>query len=469
MSFARSDAIRTATPTSVGTMSRPALAAVAALLLLAPPASAATTVPGVPAAGPSKYDASYVTKFGPSSAKTVLVLVAGYSGGAGTFNIVGPELADRVPGLQVWAVDRRSQALEDTSVFERGLRDEATLKEVYDFYIGWIRDGSIQPRYTPPSTDSLKFAADWGLPTHLRDLRRVILAAKRGGRRVILGGHSLGASTTSIYATWDFGGRPGYRDIDGMVLIDGGALGTFDDTETVSDVRERLRGIREQPFADIVGVGLPWANGIFTGLGGLYALKDPVGESPFWNDELLPAKFRPTVPATNRALLAHAFDKDTSPPELGLIHLRAGSLAPSGEPRDWVDGEVTPSENVARFFGSQDPNGVEWFFPLRLSLDVDGASELRRNAVTRFLKLRPWHLRRVNVPLYAFQTDLTRGRVLRGARRFMSRSRVPRRASKLVDRASTTSHLDPVTAAPATNDFLKTVVPFLKRTMRRRP
>ncbi|HEX8206815.1 MAG TPA: hypothetical protein VF587_12215 [Solirubrobacteraceae bacterium] len=448
-------------------MSRPALAALAALLLLPASATAATKVPGVAAAGPSKYDASYVTKFGPSSAKTVLVLVPGFSGGAGTFNIVGPELADRVPGLQVWAVDRRSQPLEDTSVFKRGLRDEATLQQVYDFYIGWIRDQSIQPRYSPPPTESLKFAAEWGLPTHLGDLRRVVRAARRGGRRVILGGHSLGASTAAIYASWDFGGQPGYKDLDGIVLIDGGALGTFNDTDRVGDIRERLEQIREQPFADLVGVGLPWAQGIFTGLGGLYALKDPTGESPFWNDEILPAKFRPDVPVTNRALLARAFDADTSPPELGLIHLRAGSLAPSGEPRDWVDGEVTPSENVAAFFGAQEPNGVEWFFPLRLSLDVDAASELARNAATRELKLRPFHARRVNVPLYAFQTDLTEGRVLRGARRYIARSRIPRRASKLVDRATTTSHLDPVTAAPATNDFVKTVVPFLKRAIRR--
>ena len=430
-------------------------------------ASAATKVRGVPAAGPAKYDFSHVTKFGPSSAKTVLVLVPGYSGGAGTFNIVGPELADRVPGLQVWAVDRRSQALEDTSVFERGLRDQATLKQVFDYYVGWITDGSVQPRYSPPPTESLRFAAEWGLPTHLRDLRNVVRSARRGGRRVILGGHSLGASTAAIYASWDFGGRPGYKDLDGIVLIDGGALGTFDDTESVSEVRKRLRSIREQPFADIVGVGLPWAQGIFTGLGGLYALKDPLGESPFWNYELLPEKFRTPVPSTNRALLAHAFDKDTSPADLGLIHLRAGSLAPSGEPRDWVDGEVTPSENVATFFGAQDPNGVEWFFPLRLSLDVDAASELTTTAAARLLRLRPFHTRRVNVPLYAFQTDLTEGRVLRGARRYISRSRIPRRASMLVDRAATTSHLDPVTAAPATNDFVKTVVPFLRRAMRR--
>jgi pimeloyl-ACP methyl ester carboxylesterase len=450
-------------------MSRPALAALAALLLLAPAAPAQTTtkIRGVPAAGPATYDFSHVTKIGPSSAKTVLVLMPGYSGGAGGFTMVGQDIVERVPGLQVWAVDRRSQALEDTSMFERALRGDATLQQVYDYYLGWISDSSKTPRFTPPDTASLSFAKDWGLPTHLGDLRKVILAAKRGGRRVILGGHSLGASMTAIYAAWDFGGRPGYKDVDGLVLIDGGALGTFDDIETAGEMRERVAALDEQPFADIVGLNLPWAQGIFAGIGGLYALKDPTGRSPFVDDPLLPAMFKPTFQVTNRALLGYAFDQTTSPKSLGLIHLRAGGLAAAGDPRDWESGEVSPIARVAEFWAQQPVNGVEWYFPLRLSIDVDGANELRRNSVTRLLKLRPWHLRRVNRPLYAFETDLTDGRVLRGARRYIERSRVPRRSSVLVDRGSTTSHLDPLSAAPETNDFLKTVVPFLKRTMRR--
>ena len=204
--------------------------AAAATLALAAPASAAktVTVKGVPAAGPAKYDKTYVTKVGPSSAKTVLVLMPGYAGGAGDFSLLAEDLADRVEGLQVWSVDRRSQALEDTSRFTDALKGRATLQAARDYYLGWITDpGRPGPRFTPPSTDSLRFASEWGLPTALGDLRNVIRSARRQGKRVILGGHSLGASMTTIYATWDFNGRPGYRDIDGMVLIDGGTLGTF--------------------------------------------------------------------------------------------------------------------------------------------------------------------------------------------------------------------------------------------------
>ena len=95
--------------------------------------------------------------------------------------------------------------------------------------------------------------------------------------------------------------------------------------------------------------------------------------------------------------------------------------------------------------------------------------ELRRNAQTRLLGLRPWHLHAVDRPLYAIETDLTDGRVLRGARRFLERSESPRSLARLVDAAETDSHLDPLTAAPSTSRFLQTVVHWLKRVRDRGP
>src|SRR6185503_14920990 len=54
-------------------------------------------------------------------------------------------------------------------------------------------------------------------------------------------------------------------------------------------------------------------------------------------------------------------------------------------------------------------------------------------------------------------------RDLDGARNFIRLSRTTRRQSMLVNRNPLMSHLDPLTAAPRTNAFLKTVVPFLDR------
>ncbi len=75
----------------------------------------------------------------------------------------------------------------------------------------------------------------------------------------------------------------------------------------------------------------------------------------------------------------------------------------------------------------------------------------------------------VLVPGYAIQTDLTNGRVLRGARRFIASSQVPRARSMLVDASADESHLDPLTAAPARNRFVNTVVPFLRKLAASRP
>jgi pimeloyl-ACP methyl ester carboxylesterase len=397
---------------------------------------------------PAQYDKLFVRKFGSSSAKRVLVLVPGFVAGSGDFTLVARELVKRVPGLAVWAVDRRSNAFEDTSMFKPG----TSLDAAYDYYLGLnfkIVDG---PRDAP-------FARRWGLKVAMEDLRRVILAARRGGRKAILGGHSAGGSATVAYATWDFNGRAGYKDVDGLILIDGGLLGSFD-TTSLSQARRRKAAIDAgEPFSALLPRLPPWAAGVFAELGGMYAKLAPDEASKPQSYPLLPRVFRPAVPVTNEALLGYAFDKDTSPKGLELLRARAGRLAASGDPRPWQDGELSPVQNLASTFWQEPGNGVEWYFPDRLRLDVDGMSPLKRGPVATLLGLRPFHVAEVDDPLYAYDTDLTRGKIIRGARAFVRRSKI-KRATYVADFGA--SHLDPLTAAPSRNRFLKTVVPFLK-------
>lgn len=430
------------------------------LLALAGPAQAGTTfaLKVGRAPGPARYDKVFVTRIGPASARKVLVLVPGTNSGAGDFTLVGRDIVRRVPGLQVWALDRREQALEDTRVFRAALAGRRSVQQALDYYLGWIADPRIQPHYRPLDKAKFGFMGDWGLKVQVEDLRRVIQAARRGGRTVILGGHSLGGSVTVAYASWDFHGHPGYRDIAGMVCIDGGLLGTFDHAG-LARTRQRIAALRTQgPWLDLLGLGLPWATGAFAEVGGLAALKEPQAPSLAQSFPLLPAEFKPPAPVTNRGELGYAFDESTSPQALALIHVHAGHLGANG---DWVDGEVSPVERVARLF-AQEPNALDWYYPARLNIDVDAANSDARNAETTALGLRVFDRRGVDVPLYAFQTSLTHGGVLRGARAFIRGSRIPRARSVLVDASATTSHLDPLTAAPATNEFLRTVVPFLR-------
>ena len=432
------------------------LSSVFCLLALAPAASADTygSIRGDNAPGPSRYDRSYVLKVGPSSAKRVLVLVPGTFGGAGDFRLVARDIVKRVPGLQVWAWDRRTQALEDTSVFEKGNPDQA-----FAYYLNFqpVDGKTFQP---VNGAEDTPYAREWGLETSLEDLRRVVRQAGKSGRRVILGGHSLGGSTVMAYAGWDFDGSPGYRDIDAMVLIDG-ALDPTRRTLSESDAREQKQAIDEgDPFLDLLGLNLPWAAGVFAETGALYARKAPNAPAALSDYPLLPAAFKPPVRATNEAGFGYAFDETTAPQALGLLHVRAGGLAATGDPRPWRDGENTPIQRLARTFSTEPANGVEWYFPRRLPLDLQAAAALQPTPAARVLGVRVRHARDVDVPLFAFGTEFTDGRVVTAARRFARSSKVPRATFA---QATRFTHLDPLTATPSRNHFLQTLVPFLKR------
>jgi hypothetical protein len=426
---------------------------IAALLALAAPAAAIDRyvpmrVP--PGPGPAKYDRVFVQQLGPKSARSVLVLVPGTNGGAGGVVPVARDIVRRVRGLQVWIVDRREQAFEDTSAFRSGDPQRA-----HDYYLGF--------RYRRVAGEDAKYVSRWGLKLQLADLRSVIRRARAGGRRVLLGGHSAGASTAVAYAAWDFGGRPGYRDLDGLVLIDGGLLGSFASADLARAKRE-LADIRTgKVFLDLLGLGLPEINGIFAQVGALWAYKRPDEPSVIQQFPLLPSYLKPPMRVTNEAQFGYAFDASTSPASLALIHIRAGRLADSGDPRGWEDGELTPIRRHAKAYAADRPNATEWYYPRRLLLDFDAASPMRQTPAARYLGLRLTHGRQIDLPLYAYSTDLTEGRVARGARRLVRISRI--RSSKIVDDRGA-SHLDPLSAAPRTNRFLKTVVPFLRRAAR---
>ena len=69
----------------------------------------------------------------------------GTIGGAGDFTLLGHQLVKRIDGLAVWAIDRRSQPLEDTAVFDSALSGETSLQDAYDYYLGWLPTAGIRP------------------------------------------------------------------------------------------------------------------------------------------------------------------------------------------------------------------------------------------------------------------------------------------------------------------------------------
>jgi hypothetical protein len=413
------------------------------------------TLRGAAAPGP---DTIRVLQVGPRSARHVLVLEPGTLAGAAYFRPLAADLVKRLKGWQVWAVDRRENGLEDLSELDAGRAGAATPQQLFGYYVGWLGDSSIAPHFQPPADAAVGFARRWGMRVAVNDLRRVVRAARKGGRKVVLGGHSLGASIAVAYATWDFGGRAGARGLSGLVLIDGGASGA---PPTRDAARAALRALRDgPPFLDLLGVGLPWTAGALVSVGATITLADPAGPSVAAASPLLPAEFKPPFPVTNRGQFGYALDDGTSPAALALVHMHIGALAGSGDPRDWQDGELGTVERAARMFsGRRGMDGAAWFHPLRLTIDASGVHGGLRNPAQHVLGLRSVHGHAVHVPIYAFATSLGGRRVLGAAQALAHRSRA---RVELVDRVAMADHLDPLTAVPPRNDFVRTVVPFLR-------
>jgi pimeloyl-ACP methyl ester carboxylesterase len=229
--------------------------------------------------GPAEYNRVKVIEHGPADAKNVLVLVPGTSAGAAYFTPVALDIVDALDGWQVWSVDRRENLLEDHSTLEDRMAGDATTQETFDYYLGWLGDDSITEHFEPvggPGGDdaSVDYAREWGMAVAIDDLDAVIEKAASLGSEVVLGGHSLGGSITVAYATWSFDGRAGAENLAGIALIDwGSAAGLAPTPEEAQAERTELE--TGPAFNDIVGLGLPWAAGVFNALGSTATVIEP--------------------------------------------------------------------------------------------------------------------------------------------------------------------------------------------------
>ena len=428
------------------------------------------TTPAIPAGAPTSpatYDKVSVRRFGSPSATHVLVLVPGTNGGAGDFDLVAPYLVTHDPGLQVWAEMRREGALQDDSVIQSALAGTTTYQQAFDYYLGYLSDPSIKNHYEPLAASDYQFVQQWGMAVAMNDLNAVIEKARDGGTRTVtLGGHSLGGTEAAVYAAWDFDGRGGYQNINGIMCIDGcaSAGGSQYGNETVASAQAAIASMNTKgPWLDLLGVGLPWVTGAFSQVGALAALKAPNAPSLLQTFSLLPSEFKPPKPVTNQAQLGYAFDASTSPSALALIHVHSGHVAVTGDPAGWVNSGITPVQNVADVFAQAPLAAADWYYPERLSIDAGAAAGLQQTALATYLGLRLEHTSQVDVPLYAFQTSLggADNAVANGANYYKQQSKIP--SVTVVSRTATYSHLDPLLATPADNAFLQTVVPWLKK------
>jgi len=449
--------------------------AVLALLLGSARADAARfeTIKGYDAPGPSKYDKVGVLEVGPRNADNILVLVPGTSGGAGYMKPMASDLVKRLKkdGVargdrwQAWIIDRRENLLEDHSAVDAFKDGEITPQQYYEYYLGYLVDPDVTDHFEAIPDDDVAFAREWGMKVAVEDIKRVVdkAAGKKDERRVVLGGHSLGGSIVTAYATWDFDGAAGADDLSGLVYIDGGS---GPDPISPEDAQASLDELQtETPWLSFGGIPTPFT-GLFNVVGAGLANKTPDVPPILADFPLLPSNLRPPVPTTTIASYGYALDADTSPSSLAAAQVNAGHLAATGDPRPWVrDGELSPLGRVARAFFSpnlRDIDGTAWYHPMRLTIDSRSVAAGNDNPAQDVLDVNAIHGDDLgDMPILAFGAALGGQRVLDAAQNLADQSGIPADKLTLIDRHDTYTHIDPFTAFPE-NDFSSALVDFLE-------
>lgn len=441
-----------------------------ALAANAAPASAAlnvTWMAGYAAPGtPAKYDKVGVIKIGPHKAKNVLVLEPGTSAAAAYFVPLAKWIVATVPGWQVWAVQRRESLLQDESVLNEFKAGRVTAQAAFNYYLGYLTNSSITNHFQPVADSSVPYARQWGLQVAVQDLHDVIRAAKKLGGQVVLGGHSLGGSVVTAYATWDFDGKPGADELDGLVYDDGGSLGA---PTTAAQATQALGTLATTtPWLAFSGVPAPYL-GLFSSLGSTAALVDPNQLAVALSFTLLPAALKPPVPVTNLALFG--YDTDTKTSKLSFAaQAHLGQLNTSVSPAGWNSAEaITPIDRFASMLsgtGVNNADGSEWYFPQRLTIDTGAIDEGNANPAQSILDVQATeghHLPK-RLRIYAFGAYGGQA-ILAAATTLAAQSGIPASHLTLINRQGTYAHNDPAAAYP-NNAFFNGLVPFLEKISR---
>lgn len=447
--------------------------------VIAPPARSEVPVrfvrlDGFAAPGtPSELNKVGVLQIGRKNARNILILNPGTSASAAYFAPLAKTVVKQARGWAVWAVERRENLLEDHSVLDRAKQGTADPQEVFDYYLGWLVDTSITPHFQLIPDANVGFARDWGMRVEIEDLRVVVNLARKQAKRVVVGGHSLGGSITTAYATWDFDGKAGAADLAGLVYIDGGSGPVPITPDSASAALLRLS--TGTPWLSFGGIPAPFA-GIYNSTGSLGAILDPNSPSLGQSFSLLPMNLKPPVPVTNLAQYGYALDVKTSPSGLIAAQAHLGQLTATPDPVTGLfgwdsTGAITPIQRFADMFsgyslahddGLLSLDGTAWYHPLRLTIDSGAVAEGNANPAQAVLDVRATHGHDLPATLriLAFGAALGGQNVLTAATILANQSGIPPENLSLLDRHQTYSHNDPSGAFPQ-NDFVDQLVPFL--------
>lgn len=213
----------------------------------------------------ARYTRYYMTEQDTRQPDAILVAIPGFEGGASNFSILAQNLMLRAMQqeslvLEVWAIDRRSNQLEDTVGLD--IAEEQSDPSIgLDFLFGEelglelgsaLVDGPNRRAVFYNSNADTAFMAQWTTLVHSQDIDAVVEKARTTARsgNVYLGGHSAGTGYTARYAATDFDLADntvdaGYKKLRGLVLFEGGGsreLNTPEDAATLDLIEARFDG-----------------------------------------------------------------------------------------------------------------------------------------------------------------------------------------------------------------------------------
>jgi len=464
--------------------------------------------PTLDRATPSEQNRVRVVRYrveGNKPARAIVILMPGFLGGAGSFDPMARALVRRSGAdgaIEAWAIDRRANYLEDTHG-----DDVAEVKRDPELARRYYFDGEPVAGKTFTGfidQSELPHESEWGAETTLGDLRNVIAKVPAAERRarVILLGHSLGATLCEAYAAWDFAGQRGFDELAGLVLVDGVANRELDAATTFSEktylegspdstnpfASAGLQTIRKvQPF-----VALPFLGVAVMEHGERMAVATAIAPSGprLQHDDIVNTASillglkRDAIPKmTNRALFGFAFDDASSAVFIAAIstgHASGGPLGsyegilggelvhptdPNGS-YDWMDFDATSppersrlSDMARSWYEGPGLNFAEWYFPSRLALDVGvvGSLNIAEDDWRTRYGLRARHGGELDLPVLAFAAELTPENRFDKLRAMLTRpigagrplagiERTDERAYRLIVRPQFT-HIDPIQAA----------------------